>query len=129
MAKANRTCHTCGNEYYYCPSCPVDKRDPQIYVMWCGEKCKKIFNLLSDETFKRITTAECKEELVNLGVTLRDTFKDGVKVHAERVLNYKEPVVNIEITKEADVIETVENIAVEATEFKHKKKRKNSEVD
>ena len=110
MAKQNRICHTCGNGYYYCPSCPNDKRDPHIYVMWCGERCKKIFGLLSDETLNRITTAECKNELLKLGVTVDDTFKDGVKAHAERVLNFVELVVEEVATEEINEVEKVDEV-------------------
>lgn len=115
MAKQNRICHTCGNGYYYCPSCPNDKRDPQVYVMWCGERCKKIFGLLSDETFNRITTEECKNELLKLGVTKDDTFKDGVKAHAERVLNFVELVTEEVATAEINEVEKVYD-AVEQVE-------------
>lgn len=137
MAKQNRICHTCGTGYYYCPSCPNDRRDPQVYIMWCGERCKKIFGLLSDETFKKITTAECKDELIKLGVTAGDNFKDGVKTHAKRVLNFTEPVIEAEISiveivenNEVDEFESVET-EITTTEYvaKAKKKRKNSEVD
>ena len=56
MSKANRTCYCCGRKYYYCPSCNDDRRDPKIYTMWDSELCKEIFNTLTDESFKKITT-------------------------------------------------------------------------
>ena len=155
MAKQNRICHTCGKGYYYCPSCPNDKRDPQIYIMWCGDRCKQIFGLLSDETFKKITTAECKDELIKLGVTADEKFKDGVMTHAERVLSFTEPVIKEEViiaevnevseteeidetnkTEEIDEVNKVEEIILEEPKTydttyvaKNKKKKRNSEVD
>ena len=59
MAKANRVCYCCGHEYYFCPSCPNDRKDPQIYTMWDSELCKDIFNTLVSESTKKITTREC----------------------------------------------------------------------
>ena len=136
MAKPNRICHTCGGDYYYCPSCPDDKRNPQIYVMWCSERCKDIFGLLTDETFKKISTSECKNELIKLGVTLKDTFRGGVQTHVERVLNYTEPIIQNEtVIEEVKVTEVADenNIEIENSAPRqvstNKKKRKNSEVD
>lgn len=152
MAKANRECHTCSTKYYYCPTCPDDNRNPRIYVMWCGERCAKIFNLLSDETFNNITTAECKEELLKLNITEKDNFKDSIKKHIQRVMeseqkdsvvdivetvNVAEPVIEAaaDVT-ETDVTETIESIEVTAETTdnnsgykKRNKKYRNSEVN
>lgn len=146
MAKQNRICHTCGKGYYYCPSCPNDKRDPQIYIMWCGDRCKQIFGLLSDETFKKITTAECKDELIKLGVTEDENFKDGVMTHAKRVFSFTEPLIKEEVViAEVNEVSEIEDVAeVDKVEevileepktydttyvVKNKKKKRNSEVD
>ena len=64
MPKANRKCYCCGREYYYCPSCPDERKDPRIYIMWDSEVCKEIFNTLASESTKNITAKECKEKLI-----------------------------------------------------------------
>ena len=122
MAKANRECHTCSAKYYYCPTCPDDSRNPRIYVMWCGERCAKIFNLLSDETFNNITTAECKEELLKLNITEKDNLKDSIKKHIQRVIGSEQKESVVEVANEeikemasdepSDVVETVETVEV-----------------
>ena len=106
MAKANRVCYCCGHEYYFCPSCPKDKKDPQIYTMWDSEVCKDIFNILSNESLKKITTKECKEKLVELGVDKIDIKKDSVKAHINRVMGCEDVVE--ETKKEENVLETLE---------------------
>ena len=140
MARTNRECYTCGRSYYFCPSCPSDTKKETFYNMFCCERCSNIFKTLTDETFKKISTAQCKEKLLKLNVSMNENFKDGIKRHLEKVLNYKETVG--EIIQEEIVLEKVEteNIVPETTteenEIKKNKyipkknrKKQNSEVD
>ena len=110
MPKANRTCYCCGREYYFCPSCPSDRKDPLIYTMWDSEICKDIFNTLVSESTKKITTKECKNKLIELGVEKVIINKESVKKHLDRVMNYKD----IEDAK--NDIKVVDEEAVETTE-------------
>ena len=130
MAKPNRTCHSCSSKYYYCPSCQDDNRDPQIYVMWCSERCKNIFNILTDESLKKISISECKTELTKLGVTSGDGFRDGVKTHINRVLNYNEPVIEIkeEVSMEEISLTTENDEEVELPTSSYSKKKKRNIV-
>lgn len=118
MAKANRVCYCCGREYYFCPSCPKDKKDPQIYTMWDSEECRDIFNTLSSESLKKITTKECKEKLIELGVDKIEINKESVKNHINRVMNYTEDIKEAkeieEVKEEIKVLETSE--VLEASE-------------
>lgn len=148
MAKANRECYACRQSYYHCPTCPSETKKETFYNMFCSERCSKIFKALTNETFKHITTAECKEQLLQLNVTVEENFKDGVNNHIARVFNYSEPVA--ETSKEVDMnTETVSDVeeiiakevevtlvASEENEVKKMKyvpkknrKRQNSEVD
>ena len=52
-----------------------------FYNMFHCERCSKIFKTLTDETFKHLTTAQCKEELLKLNVSANEEFKDGIKKH------------------------------------------------
>lgn len=113
MAKANRVCYCCGYEYYFCPSCPKDKKDPQIYTMWDSEVCKDIFNTLVSESTKKITTKECKDKLIELGVDKIDIKRDSVKNHINRIMEYKDVVKETKIVTEDEVIETVETTEVD----------------
>lgn len=85
MPKANRTCHCCGKKYYYCTSCPDDRRDPQVYVMWDSEHCKEIFTILTNEAVGKLSTLDCKNKLIELGVNKNTEFAENVKVHVQRI--------------------------------------------
>lgn len=130
MAKTNKECYTCGQKYYYCPTCPGEKKE--IYNnMFCCERCSKIFKTLTDETFKRIDIAECKNQLLGLNVSTKENFKEGIKRHITRILDYKEPIVEI-VKEEVSTDEVVvTDDAVKKTNYTQKKSRKprNSEVD
>ena len=93
MSKANRTCYCCGSKYYYCPSCHNERRDPKVYTMFDSELCKEIFNTLVNESMENITTLECKEKLVKLGVNKNTVLKDSIREHVNRVMNYKKDTV------------------------------------
>ena len=111
MAKSNRECYTCGKEYYYCPTCPSETKKETFYNMFHCERCSKIFKTLTDETFKHITTAQCKEQLIKLNVSTNEEFKDGIKKHVKRVFDYKEPIV--ETVVDTVVEQVVENVVSE----------------
>ena len=139
MAKTNRKCYTCGKEYYYCPTCPSETKKETFYNMFHCERCSKIFKTLTDETFKRLTIAQCKEELLKLNVSADEEFKDGIKKHIKRVLDYKEPVVETvspetkiveEITEKVSVTESIKEEPIKKMSYVLKKEQKrNSEVD
>lgn len=125
MAKSNRTCHTCMEQYYFCPACPSSDKKEAYYNMFCSERCSKIFKLLTDENFKHITTLQCKDQLLELNVSTNENLKEGVKKHVQRVLCCEEPIVNVDIAKEEvaeEVVETtikpeeVDNIADESVD-------------
>lgn len=91
MSKANRTCYCCGREYYYCPSCTGENKDPRVYTMWDSELCKDIFDALVSESTKKVNTKECKDKLIQLGVNKSTILKESVRKHVDRVMAYKEP--------------------------------------
>lgn len=88
MPKSNRICKVCGTKYYYCPSCPDDRRE-KWHVLACSAKCHDAFNILSDEYAGRVTTVDAKKKLVSLGFNKTDIFNENIVEHALRVLNYK----------------------------------------
>jgi len=136
VSKNNRICYTCGQEYYYCPSCPSKGKVEAFYNMFHEERCSKIFKLLTDETCKHITTAECKQALLDLNVSINEKYKQGVKQHIEKVMNYEDS--NQEIIENDVFVDEIVNTdnAKETSELlkinyvsKKRRKHKNSEVD
>ena len=133
MSKANRICYTDNTPYYYCPSCPSERKKESFYNMFCCERCSKIFNLLTDETFKHITTEQCKQELLKLNVSPEEKFKEGIKLHIQRVLEYNPPIEDkiIEIKdnfEKEDKVEPKEEV-IKIKNVPKKRTNKNSEVD
>jgi hypothetical protein len=141
MAKANKSCYTCNKSYYYCSTCPGEKKE--VYNnMFCCERCSKIFKTLTDETFKRIDIAECKKQLMELNVSTEETLKDGIKKHVSRILDYKEPIVeivkeeftssNIDSAAETPIKKNIdEEVPTKKIIYSHmkSKRQRNSEVD
>ena len=120
MAKANRICYTDNIPYYYCPSCPSQGKKEAFYKMFCCERCSKIFTLLTNETFKHITTEQCKEELLKLNVTKEENFKNSIQLHIQRVLDYN---LSEEVKEEPEIeVVKIKNVPKKRT-------NKNSEVD
>lgn len=111
MPKANRTCKCCGKKYYYCPSCSDEKRSPQIYIMWDSELCKDIFRTLTDEGLKKITTAECKQKLIELGVNENTVLLDSVRKHVDSVMSYEDVVVDEVVG--IPIVDVVDDIIVD----------------
>lgn len=125
MAKANRECYSCGQKYYYCPQCSNEMKKASFYNMFCCERCSKIFKTLTNESFKKISTSDCKKELLNLNVSLDEEFKGSVKKHIERVLSFIDETEQIKEEKEPE-------LEIEPKKIKSGSKKrvnKNSEVD
>ena len=59
----NRTCHVCGNRYYFCSSsnCEQSKNKPRWMVMFDEENCKQIWDATSERFFK-INTAKNRKD-------------------------------------------------------------------
>lgn len=86
MAKYNRVCHTCPTKYYYCPTCPDDNRDPQIYTMFCSERCKSIFLTLAENGSGKADLEVCKQKLLDLNVTENEKMLPHIREHFNKVM-------------------------------------------
>lgn len=83
----NRTCTTCGKEYRYCPKCTRDKDKPKWLFAFCSEECKEIYQILNDEQYKRISTAEAKARLSKVDMSEK-TFDEATQAVIDRILSY-----------------------------------------
>lgn len=63
MARANRKCFLCGNEYRYCPTCSEDRDKPSWYGMFCSEACKELNTILSENNFGRLSDEDASEKI------------------------------------------------------------------
>lgn len=86
--KDNRTCFCCGNKYSYCPSCANDASKPSWYLMFCNEECKDVNTILSQLTYKKISTKDAKVLLKDIEVS---KYKNEINKNCIlEVLKYKE---------------------------------------
>lgn len=83
--KPNKECFTCSEKYYYCPSCSSEVKE-SYYNMFHCERCAKIFQSLTNEFLGKITTQECKKELIDLRVSANEVFKDNIRNHINKVM-------------------------------------------
>ena len=135
MAKTNRICKTCGKAYYYCPTCDFEKR-PTWFAMWDSEKCKDMFMLLSAESMNKVSTIDTKKQLLDMGVTLDDSFTESIKKHITRVFECDEIVKEYEINnvEELSDLEVVNEEAINKKELnitpkKNRRKKISEEIE
>ena len=77
MAKKNRTCFTCGEKYYYCPSC-ADEFRPTWMVMFDCEECKSIFQICSSYFTGSISKEDARDVLEKIGLKEFDSYEESV---------------------------------------------------
>ncbi len=135
MAKTNRICKTCGKAYYYCPTCDFEKR-PTWFAMWDSEKCKDMFMLLSAESMNKVSTIDAKKQLLDMGVTLDDSFTEPIKKHITRVFECDEIVKeyeinNVEELSDLEVVneETINKKELNITPKKNRRKKISEEIE
>ena len=135
MAKTNRICKTCGKAYYYCPTCDFEKR-PTWFAMWDSEKCKDMFMLLSAESMNKVSTIDAKKQLLDMGVTLDDSFTEPIKKHITRVFECDEIVKeyeinNVEELSDLEVVneETINKKELNITPNKNRRKKISEEIE
>ena len=107
MSRFEKKCIVCGKISEYCPHCAEYSHLPTWRAIYCGENCKKLFEISSDYWTGKISDEELKKIMGNCD------------------LSYKEKVHH----KIAEVIEKFEKIKVLIEEpvkiaYKSKKKSK-----
>ena len=112
MAKRDRKCYLCGENYKYCPTCSQDKMKPSWMAEFHNENCKNIFNIATRFNLKLLTKAEAKAEMDKCDLSNRENFKAYVQRDLENIYAQEKPEVK----------------AVEAKPFANKVKYNSHEV-
>lgn len=91
----NRTCKVCGNRYYFCPNCDWSERKdkPMWMIMFDCENCQKIYTVISDRFWKKISDEEAVARLLELDLSEMDklaTFNPSIKKEIEELLSSAE---------------------------------------
>lgn len=75
MAKLNKKCVICGNEYYYCNrSCQDSLDKPSWMASFCSENCKKIYEAAAAFNVKKISAKEARIILDTCDLSHKDQF-------------------------------------------------------
>ena len=91
----NRTCKVCGKRYYFCPNCDWSERKdkPMWMIMFDCENCQKIYTVISDRFWKKISDEEAVARLLELDLSEMDklaTFNPSIKKEIEELLSSAE---------------------------------------
>jgi len=112
MAKRDRKCYLCGENYKYCPTCSQDKMKPAWMAEFHNENCKNIFDIATRFNLKLLTKADAKAEMDKCDLSNKANFKSYVQRDLENIYAQEKPEVK----------------AVEAKPFANKAKHNTHEV-
>ena len=86
MAK-NRKCISCGEQYYYCPTC---SRSSALQPSWksefCSETCMTLWMTLTKYGMEHLTKDEAKEIVSNLNLKPITVYADCVQQDYAKVM-------------------------------------------
>lgn len=64
MAKANRKCVVCGQEYFYCTTnCAESRGKPSWMISFCSDNCKKVYEACAAFNAKMMSAEQAKKIL------------------------------------------------------------------
>ena len=88
MARRDRNCYLCGEEYKYCPTCSQDKMKPTWMGEFHAENCKNIFDICTRFNMQMLTKEQAKDALDACDLSNKENFKSYVQRDIENI--YKE---------------------------------------
>lgn len=117
MAKLNRTCCICKKKYSYCPTCMADAKKPTWMILFCGENCRDLYNVLNDYNYKLLSKEEAFDKLKGLDLSCTNELPWNFKEMLNEILSVcsdvKEEIVEEPIQEELIVEPVVEQIVEE----------------
>ena len=116
MAKKNKICLTCGEQYYYCSNC--HRKDPVWMSEFHAENCKDIFDICTRFNMQMLTKEQAKAELDACDLTNKENFKSFVQRDLENI--YKEEPVNRGKRAEMSIFDEIAKPAVHEVVEKYK---------
>lgn len=81
-----RECLLCHKKYQFC----YCDNEPRWKVMFCGENCFDIFNLLQRHSIGELTDQEAIEELEKRDLTVVERSTEAIRNQLKRILDKKE---------------------------------------
>lgn len=95
MAKRNRVCYSCKTKYDYCPSCASDYLKPKWMFCFCCEKCKDVFEILSNynTSGSDVTKDDVKDVLKKHNITKFDKFDEDIQKQLKEITSVSKKIV------------------------------------
>lgn len=91
MARRDRQCYLCGENYKYCPTCSQDKLKPTWMAEFHAENCKNIFDICTRFNMQMLTKEQAQEALSACDLANKENFKPYVQRDLENIFK-EEPV-------------------------------------
>ena len=90
IKEENSTCIICGKKYHLCIACERSKTNWQQWkVIADTENCYKIYKVLNDYNFNKISKEEARSLLGELDLKEVDSFKENVKKQIKDIMRNK----------------------------------------
>ena len=109
LAKFERKCVVCGKTYVFCPIKNLE--DPRWHLIYCGDNCKDIWNLITttyDQEGAKAAAEGLKEkDLSNFGDIRKDAQEKIIRIFDEAG---EELPFNLSEAEDAENVEDVEEI-------------------
>ena len=120
-----RECTLCHKKYQFC----YCDNEPRWKVMFCGENCFDIFNLLQRHSIGELTDQEAIEELEKRDLTVVERSTEAIRNQLKRILDKKvvEEVVETDIEKPAEETEPKKDFVPIQSKRKRKVTNKNND--
>lgn len=131
--KNNRKCFFCGQDFYYCPTCPNDSNKPTWHVLWCSEKCKDLDNVVAAHRSGKITTEEAQKRIKELNAKDLKFARETLKEYFNGIMSYKPTIVDkkeneIKVENVDDTVKSVEKDVVTTSSTKTVDKTKRTKI-
>jgi hypothetical protein len=91
MARRQRECYLCGQDYQYCGTCYQDRLKPAWMAEFHSESCKDIFDICTRFNLDMMSKADAQKALKKCDLTNRKNFKFYVQ-HDLEVIFGEDPV-------------------------------------
>lgn len=90
MARRERKCICCSDEYTYCPSCNwADRLKPSWYSEFCGEDCKELWMTATRFNMEMISKEDAKNIISALNLKDKSEYVACVQRDIENILGEK----------------------------------------
>lgn len=90
--KLNKKCIICGTAYSYCPACGADRKKPSWYMIFDGDNCNNIYNIVTGYRDGKYTVKEANELLKECDLSKIDNedFNETTRRQIKEILGIDE---------------------------------------